>query len=159
MEKCYYLARDGKVVGPYSETQLRQFAGANRLAATDMVQKAGSGIWQPIPEFFAGLPGAQISAAKSVEPARQMGVTCLACYTDVFIQVEPGKHSAICPKCRNEILLETETKPAQATNRAFEGVGGTLTERIQRKMQEAAEAEPNLRLPTLDEAIDILKDM
>ena len=134
VEKCWYLARNNLVAGPFSEEQIRQFASANQLSSADMVQKAGSGVWEPIPEFLASLQTDTLIPLAEPVPvpssAREVRVTCFACYAEVTIALETGKSTANCPKCRNEILIESEAEAPTTTN-DFDGIGGSLTERIE----------------------------
>lgn len=74
------------------------------------------------------------------EPVPEIQIICFACYFEM--KVEPGseRYIMLCPKCGADIAVEA-AKVEPAHHRDFEGVGGTLSERIQQKMHDAFAAE------------------
>ncbi len=56
MADQWYVARNGQKTGPYSTEQLKQLAGAGKLAAGDLLWKQGLETWVPLSKVKGLLP-------------------------------------------------------------------------------------------------------
>jgi hypothetical protein len=53
----YYLSRDAKTLGPYSELELRTMFGTGEVQMTDFICAAGENQWRPLSTLLKFAPG------------------------------------------------------------------------------------------------------
>lgn len=138
MERRWYLSRGGKVFGPVSDAKLVRAAVAGRILPTDQLNIAGGPFWIPAADILALLsaartqlepePELELEPAES-EPAEReqpkveqvattitIRTTCMACFSEVSVEVMPNATSAHCPLCRSAMEISV---PSDSTSAAL----------------------------------------